>query len=88
MTPGFEFLLAATGTGADVNRGAVAAIAIAGLAVLLLWHQWHKHRYPERLKCTHCKGSGKITSRNLVGRTVRGTCPRCGGDSWGDRGAL
>ncbi|HEY2763329.1 MAG TPA: hypothetical protein VGJ13_04860 [Pseudonocardiaceae bacterium] len=63
-------------------------LILAGVAIAALWlfYQWHVRRYPEILKCSKCGGSGKIESRNLFGTKVRGTCPKCGGAAWGDRG--
>lgn len=75
-----EVLLSAAQTGAD--RGTVTALVAAVLAILWLRHQWHLRRYPERLKCHHCKGTGKITSENMWGTAVRGVCPSCGGTAW------
>ena len=52
-----------------------------------LWvrHEWHVRRYPQRLKCRTCGGSGSISSKDMFGRKVKGPCPECKGKAWVNR---
>lgn len=69
----------------DPGQGWLVVLILVGLATIFLRHQWHVRRYTEMANCHHCEGSGKVTSKTFLGfgrTTVRGLCPKCGGDAW------
>lgn len=67
------------------HEGAITILVFAVLLVLYLRHNRHVTKYPEKLTCGTCTGGGKITDTTWLGRTVRGECPECHGDSWAPR---
>lgn len=62
-----------------------AALVAVVLVIVLLRHHRHVRRYPLRLTCRTCTGSGVITDTTLLGTTVKGPCPDCKGDAWTPR---
>lgn len=68
-----------------MNHAELVLLVLGALGILWIRHNRHVEKYPEKLTCGHCGGSGKITDSTWFGTPVRGTCPKCDGSAWSPR---